>query len=122
MHRYPLTSTGMSKKGPAKSQQRREQHGRMFVSETLEQERLENESLPITTAVRMSSDSIIILDLEGKILDVNEATLILLGHRSQDDLIGKRVVDLLLPEDRPKALANLQKRLAGEQIGSINGD
>jgi PAS domain S-box-containing protein len=118
MHRHPLTNTGMSKKTPAKSQQRRERHGRMPVSKMLEQERPEDETLRLDTAIHISGDGIILIDLEGKIHDVNEAALRLVGLSSQDDLVGKRAVDFLLAKDRPRALANLQKRLAGEQIGN----
>lgn len=83
-----------------------------------ERQRTEDQLLRLATAVRVSGDGIIVIDLAGKIHDVNEAALILLGRRSQDGLVGRSAVELLLAEDQPRALASAWDTVAGEQIGN----
>jgi PAS domain S-box-containing protein len=59
----------------------------------------------------MSTDSIVISDLDAKIIDVNEATLKMYGTDDKGDLIGKNSFDLIAPEDREKALAGTKETL-----------
>jgi PAS domain S-box-containing protein len=47
-------------------------------------------------------------NLEGKILMVNKAAIEMYGAESEDELIGKSAIDLIIPEDQERALANLQ--------------
>jgi PAS domain S-box-containing protein len=56
-------------------------------------------------------DSIVISDLEGKIIDVNEATLKGYGADDKGDLIGKSSFDLIAPEDLEKAFASMEEVL-----------
>ena len=63
----------------------------------------------LSDAVKASSDSIVISDLEGKITDVNEATLKMYGIDYKADLIGKTSFDIFIPEDREKALAGMKE-------------
>src|SRR5207247_3958989 len=73
--------------------------------------RTEEELLRLSTAVRMSTDSIVISDLEGKIVEVNEATLKMYGTEDKRNLLGKSAFDLIVPADRAKALDRKSTRL-----------
>lgn len=72
----------------------------------------EDELLRLSTAVRMSTDSIVICDLEGKIIDANEATLKMYGATDTGDLRGKSAFEIIVPEDLPKAFAGMEETLA----------
>lgn len=70
----------------------------------------------LATAIRLSGEAILVIDIDGTIRDVNDAALAFFGRQSPGELTGKNIVDLLSPEDRAGTLANIQKRLAGELI------
>jgi len=76
-----------------------------------ERKKAEEELVRLSNAVKRSTDSIVISDLDGKIIDVNEATLKMYGTEDKGDLIGKNSLDLIAPEDREKALAGLKEAL-----------
>ncbi len=65
----------------------------------------------LSDAVKASTVSIVISDLEGKITDVNEATLRMYGTGNKEDLVGKSSFDLIAPEDRQKAVAGMKEAL-----------
>jgi len=73
--------------------------------------RAEEELIRLSSAVKMSTDSIVIGDLNAKIIDVNEATLKMYGTDDKRDLIGKNSFDLIAPEDREEALMGLKEAL-----------
>ena len=60
-----------------------------------------------------SPDAVGLIDLEGRIRMVSPATLTLLRCRSQEDLLGRPVTDLLVPEDRARALEHIAAILNG---------
>jgi PAS domain S-box-containing protein len=64
----------------------------------------------------MSTDSIVIADLEGKIVEVNEATLRMYGTTNKEDLVGKSAFEVIAPEDREEALAAAQEVPEKESI------
>ena len=76
-----------------------------------ERRRAEEELIRLSNAVRMATDSIVISDLEAKIIEVNEATLKMYGTDDKGDLIGKNSYDLIAPEDREKAIASAKEVL-----------
>jgi len=76
-----------------------------------ERKRAEEELVRLSSAVKMSTDSIVIGDLDGKIIDVNEATLKMYGTDDKRDLIEKNSFELIAPEEREKALAGMKKVL-----------
>jgi PAS domain S-box-containing protein len=71
-----------------------------------DRKRAEKELVRLSSAVRMSNDSIVITDLTGTILDVNEAAMKMYDANDKRDLIGKNSLDLIAPEEREKALAD----------------
>jgi len=73
--------------------------------------RAEEKLVRLSSAVKMSTDSIVIGNLDGKIIDVNEATLKMYGTDDKRDLIGKNSFDLIAPEELEKALAGTKEVL-----------
>ena len=82
-----------------------------IVMDITERKSAEEELVRLSNAVKMSIDSIVITDIDAKIVDVNEATLKMYGTDDKRDLIGKSSFDLIAPEDREKALAVLKEVL-----------
>jgi PAS domain S-box-containing protein len=78
-----------------------------IARDVTERKKMEQELLRLSDAVRMSTDSIVITDLEGNIVDVNEATLRIQGVESKADLIGLRMSDAIAPEEQERALKDL---------------
>ena len=76
-----------------------------------ERKQAEEKLIRLSNAVRMSNDSIVISDLEAKIVEVNEATLRMYGTDDKWDLVGKNSFDLFAPEDREKAIAGTKEVL-----------
>ena len=74
-----------------------------IVTDITEQKQAEEELVRLSNAVKMSMDSIVITDLNAKIVDVNEATLKMYGADDKRDLIGKNSFDLIVPEDQEEA-------------------
>ena len=74
-----------------------------------ERKKIEKKLIHLSNALKASSDSIVISDLEGKITDVNEATLNMYGTDNKADLIGKSSFDIVAPEDREKAFAGIKE-------------
>jgi|GEM_PF-6852338 len=76
-----------------------------------ERKRTEEELIRLSNAVEMSTDSIVISDIEAKIIEVNEATLKMYGTDAKGDLIGKNSFDLIAPEERERAFAGMEEAL-----------
>jgi PAS domain S-box-containing protein len=55
--------------------------------------------------VEQAADGIFILDKQGRFLEVNESGARMLG-RTRQGLVGRRVRELVMPEDLPKHLAD----------------
>jgi len=92
-----------------------------------ERKRAEEELIRLSNAVKMSTDSIVISDINAKIIDVNEATLELYGTDDKGDLIGKNSFDLIAPEDQEKAFIRMNEvvekgYIRGEQYHIIMKD
>ena len=69
----------------------------------------EEEVVRLSIAFKMSTDGIMITDLNGKLLDANEATLKRYGTDNKKDLIGKHAIDFVVPEDREKVLVGVRE-------------
>ncbi|MCK4362793.1 MAG: PAS domain S-box protein, partial [Dehalococcoidia bacterium] len=85
--------------------------GLVSFMDITERKRAEEELIRLSNAVRMANDSIVISDLEVKIIEVNEATLKMYGTDDEGDLVGKNAYDLFAPEDRDKAIASTKEVL-----------
>ncbi len=74
-----------------------------------ERKRIEEQMLRLAGAVWMSTDIIILTDLDSKIVDVNEAALKLLGVENKGSLIGKNFMTLVFPTWREKTLEDIHE-------------
>ena len=73
-----------------------------------ERKRAKEELIRLSSAVKTSVDSIVVMDVEGKIIDVNEAALKLYGADDKGDLIGQNVLALIAPEYQENGLAGIE--------------
>lgn len=76
-----------------------------------ERKKAEEELIRLSSAVKMSTDGIVVSDINGKITEANEAILQMYGAENQEDLIGKSSFDFLDPQDREKAFAGMKEVL-----------
>jgi PAS domain S-box-containing protein len=58
-----------------------------------------------------SPDAIVISDLNGNVVDCNEATLRLTGYSSKEEIVGRSSFKFMAERDREKALKNLKRTL-----------
>ena len=63
--------------------------------------------------ISFSPDAITTTDLEGKILECNQATVDLHGFSEKKEIIGKNAVELIALKDRKKAIKNMEKTFKG---------
>jgi PAS domain S-box-containing protein len=52
-------------------------------------------------------DAVVVVDLEGKVQEVNDAGLKLTGYSAKDELIGVNSLDFVIDEDRERALNDM---------------
>jgi PAS domain S-box-containing protein len=79
----------------------------MIISTDItESKKNEQELRRFSSAVKTSLDGIITGDLNGNVVDANEAVLKMYGSDDKRDLIGKNVQSLLVERDRTRALQN----------------
>ncbi|MBM4241876.1 MAG: PAS domain S-box protein [Euryarchaeota archaeon] len=72
----------------------------------------------LRTVLESSPDAITVLDLEGKIMDCNQATVKLHEFSSKEELIGASVFELIAPGERQRAAEALKKSI--EQGAMMN--
>jgi PAS domain S-box-containing protein len=73
------------------------------------QEELERSEQYLRRIFDSSPDSISVIDLNGNVIECNQATLDMLGYSSKDELIGKSGFSLVAEEDRERLKKNLTK-------------
>ncbi len=81
------------------------------ITDITERKKAEEELIRLSSAIKMSTDGVVVSDINGKIIEVNEAILKMYGAENQEDLIGKGSSDFLDPQDREKALAEMKEVL-----------
>jgi PAS domain S-box-containing protein len=57
-------------------------------------------------------------DMQGKLTYVNRQAFVLLGYPEDMDIKNFSTIDLYIPDDRPRAILNIQQRMAGKKEGS----
>ena len=63
--------------------------------------------------VEQASDGVFVADLEGRYTDVNGAACRMLGY-AREELIGKNILDLVLPDEVPRFMQHKERLLRGE--------
>jgi PAS domain S-box-containing protein len=66
-----------------------------------------------------AGEGIVVIDLDNKILDVNQAMVRMHGYDSREELIGRNALDLCAEEDRARASSNTRRRLEKGLRGAI---
>jgi len=84
---------------------------RMAVGKHRAEERLRASEEKLRRVIDSSPDAIIVVNLTGKIIDCNQASLDMFGFYAKEEFIGKVVFELIAPEDRESSMENLGKTL-----------
>ena len=71
------------------------------------------------TLVETSPDAVTMTDLEGNITYVSQRTLQIHGFDSAEEIIGKNAFAFVVPEDRDRAIKNLEKTLDEGSIRNL---
>ena len=69
--------------------------------------------------IEASPDAVTVTDLKGKITHVSQRALEIYGSKSMKDLIGKNAFNLIAPEDRDRAMKNLERTLKKGLLKSL---
>ncbi len=89
------------------------------LRDVTKRKKMEEELRLLSDAVRMTTDSVAITDMGGRILDINEAGLRMYGLGDRGDFIGRNPLDAIAPEDRRKAIENMAKIVETGQVNNI---
>ena len=73
----------------------------------------------LSKTLASSPDSITVTDLNGIIVECNQATLDMHGFSSRQDLIGKKAFELIAKKDHQKAEENLAKTLEQDVVKDV---
>jgi len=76
----------------------------------------------LAKAVKMSMDSIVISNLNGEIINANDATLRMFEIEEKDDLVGKNLFSFIMPESDEKAFQNMEKVLRKGHLRNIENN
>jgi len=61
--------------------------------------------------IETSPDAITLTDLEGNLIMANKQAIKMRGCETEEELLGKVAIEMIVPGDRERAMANLQKTL-----------
>lgn len=90
--------------------------GALCIASDVNERKITEEEVLIPNSIKTATNSIVLTDAKGKILDVNDATLRMYGADKKTDLVGKSAFDLITPEDQKTASVVLKDMLkTGEQ-------
>lgn len=70
-----------------------------------------------STIVEASPDNITLTDLQGRMLMYSPKALPMFGIEDGKSYVGTPVTDFMVPEDRPRAGANIGRMMRGEALG-----
>jgi len=84
------------------------------VRDITESKKADAEILVLSNAFRAALDPILILDLEGKVINVNEAARRLF----ETEELGVSALDYAVPEDREKIITAIQGLIAGSSVNT----
>lgn len=87
-----------------------------IISDVTNRQKVEEALLRFSTALRMTTDSVLITDLKGRIVEINESALYMFGVKEKSDLLGQDIIEMVVPEERDDAVAEMQTVL---QKGSV---
>jgi PAS domain S-box-containing protein len=74
-----------------------------------EKKRDEEELASLQAALNASVDGVVIIDAEGNVKDVNESVLRKHGYPSKSEMIGRKALDFIAPEDWEKVSSSVEQ-------------
>jgi two-component system sporulation sensor kinase A len=77
------------------------------------------EEMKLRAIFASSPDAITVTDLNGNIIDCNQATLDMGGFSSKDEVIGKKALEVIAKKDHERAMENLKKTLEQGSVRNI---
>jgi len=83
------------------------------------EEELRSSEEKLRSILASSPDAITVTDLEGRIVECNQATLDMHGYSSKDEVIGKKAFEFIAKKDRGRAMENLKKTLEKGSVKDI---
>ncbi|MBN1221586.1 MAG: PAS domain S-box protein, partial [Anaerolineae bacterium] len=66
-------------------------------------------------------DGVVVTNLQGEILDCNEAAVLLLGRDSREELLGHNSIEMIVEDERPQVLEEVREALEIGHVGGITG-
>ncbi len=91
----------------------------IIIGDITELKEAREERERFSTAVRMSTEGVAILDLDTEVVDVNDAMVSMLGYTSRDEMLGMNGLEMLASGQLDKAQANLLEVLSGESLENL---
>lgn len=88
------------------------------VRDVTKRKQTQEKLLRLSSALMVSTDSIVVTDLDGKIVDVNPAALKLFGITDRRELIGKDAVELVVQEGQGHTWNGM---IAALENGAVQG-
>jgi PAS domain S-box-containing protein len=73
----------------------------------------------LNAILESSPEAITITDLDGNIVECNQATADLHGGQSKEDLIGKNALEFIAKKDHEKAIQNLKKMIEQGSVKTV---
>jgi two-component system cell cycle sensor histidine kinase/response regulator CckA len=80
-----------------------------IITDVSERKKAEEEVQRFSSAVKMSRDGVVITDLNGIIIDANDAAARFYRARQKNDLVGKNALDLVVPNEREAVLERMKE-------------
>mgnify|MGYP001592118673 CR=1 FL=1 len=80
-----------------------------IITDISERKKAEEEVQRFSSAVKMSRDGVVITDLNGIIIDANDAAARFYCARQKNDLVGKNAVDIVSPNEREAVLERMKE-------------
>lgn len=85
----------------------------------LAEEALRESESRYRSLVETSPDAICVYDQNGTVVVANLQTAILYGSNDVKDILGRHIMEFLVPEDHQRAQKNAQRALAGEKLTNV---
>ena len=82
-----------------------------LAEDITERKQTDENLLRFSTALKMTSDSVMITDLSNQILDANDSALKLYGVKTKEELVGRDWFEFVAAEDRESATDGMRKVL-----------
>src|SRR5271157_4682466 len=80
-----------------------------IIVDISERARTEEELKRFSSAVKMSSEGVVVTDLNGRIIEANDAAMRSYSATTKDELVGKNVVELVDPQERHLVLERMKE-------------